>query len=142
MMRKIFFIALIATVTMVSCSSSGDDETTTSTDPFIGNWRLVAFVQNGQVIDITPDNIPCFKNSTLTVEASKFSLFFSAPQSQQSTECNSGTETGTWRNEGGKYYISQNGQESEISMKFSDNNTTLQFTYGQGSDAFDLVLKK
>lgn len=113
-----------------------------SANPFMGNWRLVAFMQNGQVIDVTGANVPCFKNSTLNVDATNFSLNFSAPKSQTDTSCQTATDAGTWRYASGKYYISQNGQETEFPISFSDNNTTLRFTYGQGSNAFDMIFKK
>ncbi|MFK8265771.1 lipocalin family protein [Capnocytophaga cynodegmi] len=128
---------LLVMVCFASCGKESE-----ASEPFQGVWNLKAIVQNGQVVDVTRPDLPCFKNSKLTVGATNFELFFSALKSQNSTDCDSSTESGTWTKRDGKYFISQNGQEIEFPIQFSDNNTTLQFTYGTGAGAFDMVFKK
>lgn len=134
--RIAFFV--MAIIGIASCGKDSDK----AGDAFEGVWKLKAIVQNGTVIDVTQAHLPCFKNTTLTVGASNFDLFFSAPQSQNSTNCNNVTESGTWIKRDGKYFITQNGQEIEFPMQFSDNNTTLQFSYGSGANAFNMVFSK
>ncbi|MDO5105589.1 lipocalin family protein [Capnocytophaga sp.] len=136
--QKIALLMLL-TFGITACGKDSSD----STDPFEGNWRLVALVQGGQIVDITSNNIPCFKNSKLTVTSSDFNLFFVAPESlTPNSQCQSVTEVGTWTKRDGDYYITQNGQEAKFPIVFTDDNTTLRFTYGQGANAFDLVFKK
>lgn len=117
----------------------------TSASPLVGNWRLVALVQNGQVFDVT-GNLPCFKNSTLKADAKNYTLSLSAPKQEGSTECNSASESGTWRYEGGNtyYFISNGGNETKLDLRFSDNNTTLQYTstVGVNNQMIDFVFKK
>lgn len=125
---------------MVCFASCGKE--TEASEPFQGVWNLKAIVQGGQIVDVTKPELPCFKNTKLTVGSSNFELFFSALKSQNSTDCNSVTESGTWTKRDGKYYITQKGQETEFPMKFSDNNNTLQFTYGIGANAFDMIFKR
>lgn len=141
-MRKLFLLVLLTTVTMVSCSSSSSDDPA-SNDPFVGNWRVVAFVENGSVIDVTPEHIPCFKNSTLMVDATSYTLNFFAPKQQGSTECNSATLSGTWRNDNGRYYFKAEGQqEADMQAVFNDNNTTLQFPMEIEGKTVMVVFKK
>lgn len=142
-MKKYLFMGLLALVSLMFTACRNDDDGGSNSNPLIGNWQLKAIVlDNGQVYDITGNNVPCFKNSTLKVDATNFSFYFSVPSSQNSSECTSVTDTGTWRYENSKYYISQNGAESEFNPVFNDNNTTLQFTYGSGNNRFAFVFKK
>ncbi|GET44961.1 hypothetical protein [Capnocytophaga felis] len=128
---------LLAVICFISCGKDSE-----ANEPFQGVWNLKAIVKTGQVIDVTKPDFPCFKNTKLTVGETNFDLFLSAPNSPTSSDCKEVTESGSWTKRNGKYYITQKGQEIEFPMQFTDNNTTLQFTYGVGADAFDMVFKK
>lgn len=156
-MKKYILMGVLAltSLTFTACRNGDDTDSgdanggigggQNSNSPLVGNWRFVAFVENGNLIDITPAHIPCFKNSTLSVNANNYTLNYFAPKQQGSTECNSVTLAGTWRFDGSRHYVKRNGssQEEDMQASFNDNNTTLQFpTQLDNGSTVILVFKK
>ena len=115
---KVFALILLLGVLFVACEK---ETINNSDDPIIGNWKLVAYVSNGQTTDVSNSN--CFKDSYFNVTASRMSLKTSVPKNGGGCETVEGTSN--WENVNGKYWQVEGSEKTLLNITFSDGNETL-----------------
>lgn len=125
-MKKYHFIMLIAVLSVFSCSDKEDEEPNTD-DPLIGMWQMVALEQNGQMVEITDQ--PCLKDSHINVSESTMTLTLSAPQQQNSADCQTESSSIGWVNDDGTYYTVEDGErKTAIFLLDPDNKLHVDIT--------------
>lgn len=134
------FLLSFCILFIAACTKADTNNNATGGDPFIGNWKLVALSQNGDIADVT--GITCLKDSYVNVSKNTYVLSISAPN-QQTNKCETVKENGNWVNKNDNYYIVVNGQESPLSLGFNDNNQTMQLNMqGEDGNTFIMVFRK
>ena len=115
--------AFLAITFLAILSCARDQEESTPSDPFIGNWKLKAVSANGQTQDVS--NAACWKDSKLNVSQSIAEFILSVPNANTGS-CQSSQDSYQWSNNNGTYYYTENGQQQTLPIQFFDNNATLQ----------------
>lgn len=130
-------LVLLTAIVLFSCRKD-DAESPQSQDPIVGNWKLRALTYNGQTADVT--NKACFKDSFMNFSAKQLNYKLSMPDNNN--QCQNATETVDWKNKNGIYYVVQNGQESPMGIKLTDNNMTLNWTLSENGQNITFTYRK
>ena len=115
--------AVFAIFTMVSCS--GDDDTTNFiSDRFIGNWRYIGYIENGQFFDDTGD---CYNVSLVTNNINKNAYYitndcgYTEPTIVLNWEKNGDDYSATWTD-------SYDGSAQSGTITFPEGDNTIHLT--------------
>ena len=117
------FIVLLFGV--ISCSRDSESNGGSSSDPFIGNWRLKVVTYQGQSQDVS--NTACWKDTNLVADKSNAKFTLIIPNSNGGG-CQNTADSYQWTKKDGTYYYTENGQQQVLPIKLLDNNATLQLT--------------
>jgi len=121
-MKRHVLIVMIAAFAAFSCSDKEDEEPNLN-DPLMGQWKMVALEQNGQVIDISDQS--CLKDSKLNVTQTTMVLSLSAPPQEGSTNCQTETASIEWGNDNGTYYVVEEGQREPAIFALEDGQLSV-----------------
>lgn len=121
-------VAMFTILFMVACSN---DDDTTATDAFVGNWKAIGYMEGDEYINIEEDE--CESGEMIVKDDFTGSII--------SHDCDFGDETEnfTWINspENG-YYITIDSNTSSVILTFEDDKMTLSF----GDDSEYTVFKR
>ncbi len=130
--------ALLAALSM-ACSKD-ENEQTDNGDPLIGVWHLrVIYTQDQGAVEVTGRE--CYQDSQLDVSATSLTLKLSWPNNQQGG-CAVETQSSSWENEGGTYYLLQNGGREPLGAQLNDDNQTLQLNISTDGQPVSLIFRK
>lgn len=115
---KVFTVILLLGLVFAGCEKEVVND---NDDPIIGNWKLKAYVSNGDTTDVS--NITCFKDSYINVTATTMSVKTMAPKSGGGCETVEGSSN--WENSNGRYWQVEGSEKTWLNITLSDNNSIL-----------------
>lgn len=122
---KLLSLFLIIGFGLTACQNDRDDNGGgSSSDPFIGNWKLRVLTYQGQSQDVS--NTACWKETTLVSDKSNAKFTLVVPS--DAGGCQNSVNTYQWTKKDGIYYYTENGQQQQLPIKLLDDNATLQLT--------------
>lgn len=137
---KFFKLTAFLAITFLAILSCGrDQEESTPSDPFIGNWNLKVLTIDGKSNDVS--NLSCWKDTTLRADRSDAKFTLVIPNASTNV-CENSSETYQWTKKNGTYYYSENGQEQMLPIQLLDNNQTLQLTLRTETSIIILSFRK
>ena len=136
---KVVSLFLILGFGLTACQSDRDDDGGgSSSDPFIGNWKLRVLTYQGQSQDVT--NTACWKETTLV--ADKTNAKFTLVVPTDAGGCQNSSDSYEWTKKDGIYYYTENGQQQQLPIKLLDNNQTLQLTLSSNGSSIVFSFRK
>ena len=137
---KLISLFLVLTIGLNSCQRESDDNGGgSSSDPFVGNWKLKVVTYQGQSQDVS--NAACWKETTLVTDKSNSKFTLVVPNSNTGA-CENTSNSYQWTKKDGTYYYTENGQQQQLPIKLLDNNTTLQLTLSSNGSTIIFSFRK
>ena len=128
-MKNLLYLFIFSTI-LISCSSDNDLDI----DPIIGKWQLQSVLENGE-----EETTECERKTTISFSSNGTTN--SESFDSDGGNCESQSDTSTWKNIGNSTYrIARDDEDAKLS--FSQNNTVFSasLTETDNGDIYTIVI--